>query len=587
MRWRREDCRGARNARADTDLFESVFVTSVWLALTVLGVAFIVRFGSVIPWKDDGVHVQQLCANNTLTWQWLWQQVDVNRYPVTRLLMSAVFAFGGGDLRIQMLVSFAALSVATFVVIRGVRTIRGRHDYTDAVIPCLLLHLGHAECFLWFTLSHILFSTACYSVCVTYLFCAQWWSSSSLTGLAVICLALMPLQASIGMVLAIGLVPAYSFLAYARRHDLTKVLRCLLFAGVGISAMLMCGYLWNLDLSKDQNQKSIDVEGALTSALQAISISLGTISRRLWPVSISVIGFTIASLGMVAFRSSRRESRFSLTIGVSQAICLLTPLLLAGAIGWGRQSQGGSLDRYALYMAPLLVAAYVGFVSFGKGDFTRFCQIMLFSCALSALMFHMKHGLDFAQNRRQHAVAFNKDVAIGLPMTAIVARHAPFWGVNESAFRSVLESLRIREVLPFRNIAHDTESKAVKLDLPATSFRALEAVGPNTWAGSGPEARFQWDLPTTARCLAMRIEFELHTRKPGVTMQVAWKPIGMDDFQKEEWPIYFNPNKGRKREIVTFWIDGRISEFHWSPSRSGVFEVAIHSVKCLVAEDSP
>src|SRR5262249_26409941 len=134
-----------------------VFVWSVWSVLLVIQLVGIARYGVNVPYWDDWYNVPFMTGQEPVTPGWLWDQPRgaETRTPLYRFLFVALFRAGGNDVRALQLVNVLALAALAFALVRVAARLRGRAAYADAFFPCLLLHWGQAEVFLWATMTYI------------------------------------------------------------------------------------------------------------------------------------------------------------------------------------------------------------------------------------------------------------------------------------------------------------------------------------------------------------------------------------------------------------------------------------------------
>ena len=572
--------------REKDDLWECVFVYAIWGGMSLATLAVIVGLGSSIPFRDDVKYVTYIADGGAPSWAWLWHLDEVNRFPVSRFLMWGSFHLFEGDLRPLMVLGFGVVAVAAFGGIGGLRAMRGRQSYFDALVPLALLHLGHAESFLWFMLTvHASLATAAAVVLTIYVFCPRWWASRGMTFVSGLALVILPLQASVGILSAACFVPACGLLGWlVMNRSADKGVQSngrMLLGAAAMSLVVAMGYGWGLSLEEGHNEMGVRIGQVFIAATQAMSMTFGMIARRLWPLS----GLGVLILVLWAFwclgRQWRQESDVATRAMTSaQLLVLAAPLLMALMVGWGRPSQGALLDRYGFYMAHLGIALYCTFTSVENRRGRSLVQMTLFFYVSSAVFYHAGYGLDLAQARRDRTVSFDQDIEKGLPLLGLVAKHSVYWAATEDRFRSVLESLRRRKIQPFNRIASDPAFDVSELPIEDARVRGFERIEGDAWQAEGRASTLVWSIPSDQVTKAIRFEYRLVGPGNAARMKVSTQSdSGLPEIA--EVVVNYNPIRERRRETQTFWIDERVSRFAISPN-DRPYRLELYKVERLI-----
>jgi hypothetical protein len=145
--------RGSTSRALNIDLGRATaarIVWSVWVALVVAAAAYVIHFGSNIPFWDDWNMVDVLTGTQPVTLRWFWSPHNGHRIPLPRLVLLGLYKLSGTDFRVGMFFNVAVLSAAAAALIWASARVRGgRVSVTDAVFPLLLLHWGHFQNLLW------------------------------------------------------------------------------------------------------------------------------------------------------------------------------------------------------------------------------------------------------------------------------------------------------------------------------------------------------------------------------------------------------------------------------------------------------
>src|SRR5439155_19383440 len=77
-------------------------VRSVWAALVVAAVGYVIHFGSNVPFWDDWNMVDVITGAQPATLQWLWSPYGGHRLPLPRLILFGLYKLSGADFRVGM-----------------------------------------------------------------------------------------------------------------------------------------------------------------------------------------------------------------------------------------------------------------------------------------------------------------------------------------------------------------------------------------------------------------------------------------------------------------------------------------------------
>ena len=127
----------------------SITVLLLWLGMWAADLAYVARFGSNVPYRDDWDMVPTVTGVQPVTAGWLWSQHNEHRIPVPRLVMLALYRTFGFDFRVGMVFNVCATAALALGLIQAARRLRGRASLADAFFPLVLLNWGQGINFIW------------------------------------------------------------------------------------------------------------------------------------------------------------------------------------------------------------------------------------------------------------------------------------------------------------------------------------------------------------------------------------------------------------------------------------------------------
>jgi hypothetical protein len=203
---------------------------------------------------------------------------------------------------------------------------------------------------------------------------------------------------------------------------------------------------------------SPSVLASLRGGLEVLSVSLGPFGAATWPWSGAGVALLVAATVALLLAAQRAHPGERMRVlGLLAAMAAV--LGMVGAMGIGRAGFGpgsGLEARYALPVAPLLVAVYLAWLLYG-GRAAPLPQVALFAVGCAALSVNVQDALVYGRGRRAQADRLLDDVRAGVPPRALANRH---W----------------RRFYPFPAIM-------------ARRLRMLEDAGQGPYRGRGPAPR--------------------------------------------------------------------------------------------------
>ncbi len=564
-----------------SDGVELFFVLGVWAVFSIAGFLLIARYGTNIPKRDDCGWIA-LVASNPLS-SIVWHQIEF-RCPAWVSAVWGLWHFSPGDLRLSMLIGFSVLSLECLALVFVARWARGRSVYSDSFFPLVLLHLGHAVNFLWWEQAYSVATFGALALIIS-LFSLRTWHRRSWTvvcATVVIVLfslsAFSPKLASPVLAVALLLVGISQF----RDRDQTASGRAIV-AMIGGAAVLVGFISTIMGVKASVGVSEVPVSRTGVHAAEFLAMSFGPIAKRAWPLSGALAVFTVITTALLLIGQIKRSREDRLRAGLL-LLSLGAWCFVALAIAYARGRQGALLNRYALYSAPFLCVPYLAWSVFPVWRWKRIVPFCLFALMLASSSYHFSEGHRVAKQDKAQEKAFLKDVAAGIPLTGIVARHQSYWGLNEADFRRGLRALRAAEIMPFAQIRSDPSVEEWPLPL-IPSARYHIACRDGAWKGEGRSARLVFSLDKPRFVYALRFKYVLRNNRGSTRFKVSWVRADSEDlFERvtgEEMLVNFNTAKERRQEVQTIWIDDTIAAVSISPSE-GPFEFRLDELTALV-----
>ncbi len=562
-------------------------MVGIWLLMTVGGIAFILRFGSLIPFVDDWAVILKLSSGERPTLDWLWSQHNEHRYPLCRLVMWASWQWSGGDLRASMVCAFVPLAAVALILLLAVRGARRRMEYTDAFFPLVLLHLGNSENFLWFIQSFFIWTAFLFGLLLCFVLRPAWWQRPAAVVGAGLCLILLPLQGAMGLACVPALTILFVLLALRcwlepqRRGRLRAVilLTCAAFA-----VFLIGAYFWDFRVITRPPVDRSPLRIAATAA-RFLSVGMGPITSRIGLVGSVLIGGLLSSgvvlLGYALLRGPRPE-RFRALLFL---VALGGPLSLALGLAWGRTE--GAAGRYVIIAAPVWCWAYLVWAFYGPEPVGRFVRMSLFSlmCALS--LYYVSLGMDIAKDRQKRTDEFQKEVAEGVPASGL-SQWACYWCWDEAPFRQGLDQLREEGRGLFARIAAEPPMQDLRLPAGSAQPTRLTRDG-ETWRGTGSDSSLRFTLKKPLFVYEVRLKYTLTGENAPARMTVSWLRDGAEDPRRtvegREFPIKLFT--GPREKTQTIWVNDTIRDIFISPSEEPFQFNLLEIVLRVKAEDMP
>jgi hypothetical protein len=562
---------------------EGIIVWGVWGLMTAAGLVYLQQYGCDIPRADDWYLVTELASGQRLTLNWLWAPVADHRLPLQKLIVWVLWNSTGGSIKEGLFLGFIPLALTVAALIVAAHRIRGKISFFDAFFPLYLLHLGHAPIFLWWTTIGVPWNVALTCLIMAALIFERWHSSWSHFALIQIGIVLLILNGSTGFLYSIPLLLALltSFALWYRRLALRHLV--LLAIGVAIIVTLQALYLAGVANLKFQEETRFSLPRFIGTFAEFLGMAVGpVVARRTWPIS-GIFVFTFIAASVVALLCQKNVNAIK---RISYFCLILSPVALALGVALGRHYQGGLLDRYAMYVSPLLVCLYLLWVRFADKRLSNFTAFCLFVLACSMAGFNFSNGLAFGKTLLGNAHALSSDIRRGATPMELVATRSRDWCNREQVFEDGLRALQRAKVSPFDNIPANPPFEKIQIfEEPTVAWNCIRTR--EGWQTQGPGSSLRFLCSESYHVYVIRITFLLKSSGSSAKMRIMW--IGRQNgplhqmVKTAETTFWFNTAKPRRVETVSFWVDDCLQYFDFYPNTSAS-EIDIKEVTLLVRQ---
>jgi hypothetical protein len=403
-----------------------VFVLVVWLFMSVVAARHIMRYGRNIPIGDDYTLIPYWTGEKPVTLSYLWEQHNEHRVPFYKIILVSLGRLTKADVRAGMWLNFTLLSATALIGTLQLGRIRGQSNWTDAIIPLLLLHLGHTRTFTFTGMLHPVGCTVINFAILLLIGSIPREGMSLRRALTLVfCVACMTGWGanSLPVVPVLGVWLGYAGLQQWRQR---KRVGAVLLAGA-VVAWALCG-IYLLGWHRNPGHPvSPSVWQSLWSILNVLSLASGhvdTSHRILYALAVVVALVVAAALGVRVVRRQPEErlratGLLALVVGV---------FAMALAIGHARTwyAETGSFGiHYVLVMSPLLVAAYLIAAKYAPARAAPVLQTALFTLVAVSAWQNYGPGEKWGAQMRAIVRAIEVDIRAGSPPDAVAKKCLP------------------------------------------------------------------------------------------------------------------------------------------------------------------
>ena len=396
-------------------LADPLIVWATLLGATLGALLLAARNGPVAPyWPDEWMYVPVVTGREPLTLSWLFAFHNEHRIPLPKLVWVAVERLSGFDGRWGSALNALILAGAAVLLVLGLRRLRGRMIWTDAIVPLLLLHGGHWEDITWpFQVAFTLFVLAL--AWILWRMQTPREDADPALGLGIF---VLPFLGAATFPFVCLLAP---WTIWTSRRD-PRPLRRRLTMGLAAGSLLFLPFYFGFQ-RPDYFPPSPGPATDIAVAIQLLAGSLGIPGARSWPLSGwlagAVVGVT-AVLGLL--RSKSRSS-------AGQLLVLTGLIVLALIIGHSRSGTSrfaGFNERYVTLFCLVPVLAYTAIPATRFPVVTRLAQALMLAAVALFYGRNSDHAEDILMERRHATRKLLRDVNAGVPIPLLARRH-PYW----------------------------------------------------------------------------------------------------------------------------------------------------------------
>jgi hypothetical protein len=406
-----------------------LFVYGVWGLALAAALGFVAHFGHNAPYNDDFAIIPWWTGERPVTLSWLWAPHNEHRMALTKLVLLALARISGGDFKAAMYFNVLALGGLSLGLIAVAKKLRGGLKFTDAALPLACLHWGHHDNFLMTLQVGFVVPVVLNCSLLLIIVTSKPPFSTARACLAGVCLLLLAFCGAQGIVFVPGLACwlAYCGLSTWRQGSA----RCkrngivmLAFAG---TAWLLTG-LYFVGLERVPTPKP-GVWAELRIASQVLSQMCGLIAKDLWPyLAVGVVALSLISAAFLVRNWFYRPEDRTRTLGIFLFLGSMAGLALG--IAWGRAwidewfgpKLAGFSPRYLTLAVPLLLCLYYVWLVI-PCSYTDLIHMVLFTILCAGTPINVQKAYAYAQARHAPLIAFENDLASGMPSRELAQRY--------------------------------------------------------------------------------------------------------------------------------------------------------------------
>ena len=425
-----------------TQTFCSVCLSAfAFVSFSIIHFVFSIQHSFPVPYWDESGYIGVVTRSEPFTLKWLWSPANEHRIVLVRL----IYFFLGrlSALNESFMNAFnVSILVATAGVLLGIlRKLNRKIQYTDAIIPLLLLNLGHGENTIWpnqigFVLSPCL-------VCINIALLALPGTIADKRYYLIGPFALvMCLCGANGLPVGLSFAPFLFWIAFSSwRTGAPRRAAALFLAGFSIVLYVILYFATMVHLPPS-GRPFVFSEGII-EGVKVVSLCFGAVSAAFWPYSGvgAIIMILVTAWLLIQTFLKHRESRVSV-VGLVLGLGGLVGLCLG--IGMSRTYLGsgaGFASRYALESAPLLLATLLAFDRFGTPQFKVFVRMTLFSILCLLYWPNSKQTIGALEARVADGHALEQQVRIGMPISKLATDFGARWMFTPDIFARNMRSL--------------------------------------------------------------------------------------------------------------------------------------------------
>lgn len=479
---------------------------------------------------------------------WVNERLNGHFLPVPKILGRIFWILCDGPNQIDKYFGCVLLIMSSILLTETARTIRGRIEFSDAIIPVAVFNAFGVHEYLRYYLSDWIFLFFFLSSYLIW-FCSQEKCRLRSAIFAAVAIILLPIQGGMGLAISplflacIG-VKILSLQTHGNRTSTNT--RLILISALLLSTSIT---LWNGIQSISSETKAVveSRDDSLTSkgiaSIKAASTSLGYVGARAWPISgILVVAFSLAAFTFCVTQFKAKKWRSQ---KICIALCAIGTWLVPIAIGLSRGESHAFANRFWMPTSLILICGYLAFCGRRYQLATRVVRYSLFFITTFFGAFHLSLGLEMSKRHRTETEKVLQDIENHLPIKAIAARNVDYWCYSEESFESGIRDLRDLGVEPFKAISADPS--LIELDIPiAESSKGIFEASQTSSSG----------LSEIKNARAIQIYFTVKTKlrdNNNFITLLASEPKTLSRIDPFKIAI---PSTGPNKRRRTIWLDG-------------------------------
>jgi len=521
-------------------------VYGVWLAMSLVAISYVTRYGSDVPSWDDWDMVPTMTGNQPVTAEWLWSQHNEHRVPLARIVSLGVYRWRA-DFRLCMFLNVALMAGLALMVMWAIRRLRGTTAYTDAFIPIALLNLAQGLNFIWAWQIEFFVSTAL--VIATLLIIST--SPQPIVGRAAIlyfaCLVLLVGSGAHGLAVVPALALWLGICPLITRPSPMLNRRTLYLHSILAGCVMSAAGLYFIGFERvPYFPTSRSVIHTLKTGLQFLTLSFGSSIRTFWPaagifVALLCCGAVALLLRVVVHCAPERGRALGLLFfGVAM-------LSLSLAVGLGRE---GFEPRYITLSVPILCWFYLIATLYGKGPSGTAIRASLLVVSCICLWPNSVSGIVYGRDLRQRLSSFERDMIGGTPPYRLIRSYHEYLEINEQVIADYLPMLRQAGIGSFRFLKDDPPFREISLSPNRAELVPSQADQAATKTRSDfSTVVFSLDNPMYAVGIRLRYKSESEGRPPFI--EVSWRTDTEAPYEKSD---KFTPHGDRFNWQRGSWV---------------------------------
>jgi hypothetical protein len=553
-----------------------VFVWGIWLLLLLGTFAFVLTYGSYVPFMDEWEMVPVLTGDQPLTVDWLWEQDSESRVPLPRLLLLALYKVFGGDVRVGLVVNVLAFGALSLAMMLLAKRLRGHTNYLDAFFPLVLFNLDQEIIFIGLGINVITSTTLAGIVFLVILWEGRQFALGRMT-VAGICLALLPLSGSTGVALvpALGLWLGYWAVVQWLSREPRGRRNSLLIGALTVAALALVPVYFSGFARNPGDAARPELWPSLRTGLEVLSLSFGQAAGHFLSdhptqpyFGVGVLFLMLLSAALLVRVWCKQPQERPRALGLLMFLGAIGSLALGlGMARSGRGLHAGYAPRYVTLAVPMLYAVFFVWELYGATNVRRLIQMALFTviCMLAPLSW--QETLQRGAAHGQQMTAVEADVAAGTSPTVLAERYGSFLYDPDrpESLAAFLRMLHHAGIGPFRQLHDDSDAGEVLFPVvPRETNQVTWKDG--SWRGEGEDPYLVFALPSPQLIYAIRVKLSYESQTDArIVFQMFWRRSDQNEFVEEERNRVLELKPGSEERIITVPVNDTIDQFRIDP----------------------